>query len=58
MAKEDKFQTRLSGAPYVVTVNHGAVAGTARPAGAEVVNWIGSVEPTNAIAGDTWDQTT
>lgn len=40
---------------YVVVVEHGAVAGTARPSGATVVLWVGSVEPTNAIAGDQWD---
>lgn len=40
---------------YVVVVEHGATAGTARPSGATVVLWVGSVEPTNAIAGDQWD---
>lgn len=35
-------------------VNHGAVAGTARPAGYASVEWFGTVEPTNAINGDTW----
>lgn len=38
-------------------VNHGAVAGTARPAGYPSVEWIGSVTPTNAIDGDTWVNT-
>ena len=33
-------------------VDHGAVAGTARPAGAGMVIWSGSVQPTNAIAPD------
>lgn len=42
-------------ARYVTVVEHGAVAGTARPAGAAVVLWVGSVEPTNAVAGDQWD---
>lgn len=38
-------------------VNHGAVAGTARPTGFGSVEWIGSVEPTNAVDGDTWIDT-
>ena len=38
-------------------VNHGATAGTARPAGYASVEWVGSVEPTNAIDGDTWIDT-
>lgn len=38
-------------------VNHGATAGTARPSGYGSVEWIGSVEPTNAIDGDTWIDT-
>lgn len=39
-------------------VNHGATAGTARPTGAyDYYVWIGSVEPTNAINGDIWINT-
>lgn len=38
-------------------VVHGATAGTARPSGYGSVEWIGSVEPTNAINGDTWVDT-
>lgn len=38
-------------------VNHGATASTARPSGYGSVEWIGSVEPTNAIDGDTWVDT-
>ena len=38
-------------------VNHGATAGTARPSGYGSVEWIGSVEPTNAVDGDTWVDT-
>lgn len=38
-------------------VNHGATAGTARPAGFTSVEWYGSVEPTNAVNGDTWTDT-
>jgi hypothetical protein len=38
-------------------VNHGATAGTARPTGFESVEWYGSVEPTNAVDGDTWFDT-
>lgn len=36
-------------------VNHGAVAGTVRPTGFASVEWYGTVEPTNAIDGDTWN---
>ncbi len=36
----------------VTAVNHGSNASTARPAGAVVVYWKGSVEPINAIDGD------
>jgi hypothetical protein len=36
-------------------VNHGAVAGTARPTGYASVEWFGTVEPTNWIDGDTWN---
>jgi len=39
-------------------VNHGAVAGTARPVGPVSVEWYGAVQPTNAIVGDTWIDTT
>jgi len=38
-------------------VNHGATAGTARPSGFASIEWYGSVEPTNAIDGDTWIDT-
>lgn len=37
-----------------VVVNHGATAGTSRPAGATYVKWVGSVEPTNASNDDEW----
>lgn len=38
-------------------VNHGAVAGTARPTGYASIEWVGSIEPTNAVNGDTWVNT-
>ena len=38
-------------------INHGATAGTARPTGFTSVEWVGSVEPTNAVNGDTWIDT-
>ena len=44
-------------ASHVVRVVHGATAGTARPAGATYVEWVGSVEPTNAQNDDTWVDT-
>jgi hypothetical protein len=33
----------------ITRVNHGAVAATARPLTADIVLWVGSVTPTNAI---------
>jgi hypothetical protein len=44
--------SKVAIASGLVVVNHGATAGTARPAGAAVVYWIGSVVPTNAIDED------
>lgn len=38
-------------------VNHGATAGTARPTDYASIEWFGSVEPTNAVNGDTWIST-
>ena len=42
---------------YNSTVTHGAVASTARPPVSVAVIWIGSVQPTNAINGDVWMDT-
>ena len=41
-------------ASAMVVVNHGAVAGTARPVGAAAVYWNGSADPTNKVNGDLW----
>ena len=41
----------------VVVVSHGSTASTARPTNAAVVMWKGSVEPTNAVNGDLWYDT-
>lgn len=38
-------------------VVHAADAGVARPEGFTSIEWIGSVEPTNAIDNDTWVDT-
>jgi hypothetical protein len=38
----------------MVVVNHGSTASTARPTGVGAVYWIGSVQPTNALAYDMW----
>jgi len=46
---------RLAGAMGVVI--HGAVAGTARPAGYGAIHWIGSVAPNNMIDNDLWTDT-
>ena len=40
------------------TINHGATSGTTRPTGFDSVEWIGTVEPTNATNDDTWIDTT
>lgn len=45
-------------ATYVQVVEHGATAGTARPAGAVRVYWRGTVAPTNAVQYDRWIDTT
>ncbi len=45
-----------AGGGGTMRVVHGAVASTARPS-VPFVEWVGSVEPTNAIDGDTWYQT-
>jgi hypothetical protein len=42
----------------VQVVNHGSTASTARPSGALVVYWVGSIQPTNAANGDLWYDTT
>jgi len=39
---------------YNSTVTHGSTASYSRPAVSVAVIWIGSVEPTNAIDGDVW----
>jgi hypothetical protein len=36
-------------------VNHGATAGTARPTEYASIEWYGTVEPTNWVDGDTWN---
>lgn len=36
-------------------VNHGASASTARPTGYAAIVWVGTVEPTNAMNGDIWE---
>jgi hypothetical protein len=38
----------------VIRVVHGSTASTARPAGADFVEWVGTVAPTNAAENDTW----
>jgi hypothetical protein len=46
-------------AARLTTVSHGSTAGTARPASALPVLWIGTVAPTSATARDLWlDETT
>jgi hypothetical protein len=51
---------RSGGVPdstYAVVVNHGSTATTARPSGAGLVIWVGSVSPNNAAASDLWEDT-
>jgi hypothetical protein len=62
-AMEDQ-ETRLSGytdsrLTFVKgAVNHGGNASTARPTGYASIEWFGTVQPNNMIAGDTWWDTT
>jgi hypothetical protein len=62
-AKEVDATVRTAEIPLAGTgtlkgyVNHGATAGTTRPIGFTSVEWVGSVEPTNAINGDSWINT-
>lgn len=53
-----KADTAVQPAAGVVYVNHGATAATARPVGAAIVYWVGSVEPSNAQNADLWYDTT
>lgn len=39
---------------YMVVAPHGDDADFARPSGAQVVYWLGSVEPNNAVEEDLW----
>lgn len=50
-------QDSLSTSGAIIVVNHGSTAGTARPDVDGIVEWIGSVEPTNAINNDIWIET-
>lgn len=52
-AKVSFSKTEIKG-----VINHGGTAGTARPTGFDSVEWIGTVEPTNATNDDTWIDTT
>jgi len=61
--KWDEIVANTAKVSYVKTnvkghVAHGATAGTARATGFTSVEWVGSVEPTNAENGDTWIDTT
>lgn len=38
-------------------VNHGSTSGTTRPSGYRYIIWVGSVQPTNWVAGDIWVRT-
>lgn len=48
------FTETESDARFMVVVSHGSTAGTARPAGATAVYWLGTVEPENGEEGDLW----
>jgi len=56
----DTFNNKVSYSKTNVKghVAHGATAATARASGFTSVEWVGSVEPTNAENGDTWIDTT
>lgn len=48
---------RLAAANKGVVI-HGTIADVVRPLGFVSVEWVGSVEPLNALDGDTWVDTT
>ena len=50
-------EANVSSAGAEIRVDHGATAGTSRPSVSGYVLWVGSVEPTNAINGDRWQNT-
>lgn len=54
-ATKQYTDTKIGGAKGFV--NHGSDGNTARPSGYGSIEWIGSVEPVNAIDGDTWIDT-
>ena len=61
--KWDEIVANSTKTTYVKTnvkghIAHGSTAATARPSGFTSVEWVGSVEPTNASNGDTWIDTT
>lgn len=43
--------------PNIQRVDHGSAAAFTRPTGSTFVEWVGSVQPTGMIAGDTWMNT-
>ncbi len=51
--KDTYVKTNIKGHVF-----HDSTAGTARATGFTSVEWVGSVEPTNAVNGDTWIDTT
>lgn len=55
LSKVDQSIRAASGLGYV---NHGVTAGASRPSGWAAVLWLGSVQPTNAVDGDIWIDTT
>ncbi len=61
--KWDEIVANSTKVSYVKTnvkghIEHGGTAGTGRPSGFTSVEWVGTVEPTNAVNGDTWIDTT
>ncbi len=62
-AKWDEIVANSTKTSYTKTnvkghIEHGGTAGTGRPSGFTSVEWVGTVEPTNASNGDTWIDTT
>lgn len=49
--------TATASGTYATVVKHGATATTVRPVGATLVEWVGTVAPSNAVADDLWQDT-
>ncbi len=54
LIEEDTAEDESLSANMKGFINHADDADTVRPTGFASVEWFGSVEPSNAVDGDTW----